>query len=188
MPLRPHMARACRLMAVAALGVVAALAASPAHAEESDLARAVKATFVYKFAAFVDWPPDVVGPEGAPFRICVSGDDAFGRLIARAAAGQRVHGRPIAVALVQMDAARLGCRILFAGPYGPVAVSAVLAAERGRPVLTVTDEATSGDAKGIVHFVIRGGRVRFEIDRGLAEAGGLSISPKVLELAVEVRQ
>jgi hypothetical protein len=38
----------------------------------------------------------------------------------------------------------------------------------------------------MVHFVIRDGRVRFDIDARLARQSGLSISPKLLELAVRV--
>jgi hypothetical protein len=62
-----------------------------------------------------------------------------------------------------------------------------LAAVRGMPILTITDAARDADAKGIIHFVIRDNRVRFEIDDRTAAESGLSISSKVLSLAVAVR-
>ncbi len=177
-----------RCLTAAACLAIAAATPQPAHALDSDLARAVKAAFVYKFAAFVDWPPGAFPGPAAPFRICVVGDEGFGQLVGRAAAGQRVRDRAIAVAQFATLPPGMNCQIMFVGPYGPDPVSRDLAAVHGRPVLTVTDEVTSGDGKGIVNFVIRGGRVRFEIDRRLAIEGGLAISPKVLELAVEVRE
>ena len=53
-------------------------------------------------------------------------------------------------------------------------------------MLTVTDAATDPAAKGIINFVIEDDRVRFEIDNSTAAAGGLTISSKLLSLAVHV--
>jgi hypothetical protein len=57
---------------------------------------------------------------------------------------------------------------------------------RGTPVLTVTDEA-QGSAHGIIHFVIRGNRVRFAIDDAAAAKNGMTISSKLMRLALSVR-
>jgi hypothetical protein len=54
-------------------------------------------------------------------------------------------------------------------------------------VLTITDSARNARAKGIVHFVLRDNRVRFEIDEQAAAENGLVISSKVLGLAISVR-
>jgi YfiR/HmsC-like len=53
-------------------------------------------------------------------------------------------------------------------------------------VLTVTDGAADPDNRGIINFVISDGRVRFEIDNLAAEASRLTISSKLLSLAVRV--
>jgi hypothetical protein len=52
-------------------------------------------------------------------------------------------------------------------------------------VLTVTDRG-SGAAGGMIQFVMQAGRVRFQIDEGAARANGLTISSKLLELAIAV--
>ncbi len=190
MPNRLTMARIRCLVLAACCAVAAAATLAPhsSRAEDSELARAVKATFLYKFAPFVEWPDSAFVSSASPFRICIVGDDSFGRLVQRAAAGQRVRGREMVVALYESVRQAANCHILYAGAYGADPVAEIVAAQQGRPVLTVTDEANGDTAKGIVHFVIMGGRVRFEIDLQLAEADGLKISPKVLELAVEVRK
>ena len=54
-------------------------------------------------------------------------------------------------------------------------------------MLTVTD-ARAGPQRGMIHFTIVGGRVRFFIDEAAASDRGLSISSRLLALAAGVRQ
>jgi hypothetical protein len=54
-------------------------------------------------------------------------------------------------------------------------------------VLTVTDSARDEPARGIINFLIQNNRVRFEIDNGAAAESGLTISSKLLSLAVSVK-
>jgi len=55
-------------------------------------------------------------------------------------------------------------------------------------VLTVTDGAGPPGARGIIHFTLKDRRVRFVIDEAQAAERGLSISSRLLALAVSVRQ
>jgi hypothetical protein len=54
-------------------------------------------------------------------------------------------------------------------------------------VLTVTD-ARAGPAQGMIHFTIRQGKVGFHIDDATAARSRLSISSRLLQLAISVRQ
>ena len=58
---------------------------------------------------------------------------------------------------------------------------------RAAAVLTVTDGSQPSQPAGIVNFVVRDNRLRFEIDAETAEAAHLRISSKVLALAVSVK-
>ena len=53
-------------------------------------------------------------------------------------------------------------------------------------MLTVTDNATDPAATGIINFLIVDDHVRFDINNSTAAAGGLTISSKLLSLAVHV--
>ncbi len=64
--------------------------------------------------------------------------------------------------------------------------AAVLGPVRGRPVVTVTDGATDPLGRGIINFVIADNRVRFEIDNRAAAQSQLTISSKLLSLAIRV--
>jgi hypothetical protein len=167
----------CGLVAMLGALLAPALAAQPA-----DVEYAVKATYLYKFAPFVEWPAGTFTNPTDPFVICVAGDDPVGELVGEAVRGQSVGRHPIAaVHLVAGEAPR--CNILYVAEHG-AAAAGVLARVRGLPVLTVTDDA--GSAHAIVNFVVQDHRVRFEIDLSAAAANHLSISSKLLNLALRV--
>jgi hypothetical protein len=76
---------------------------------------------------------------------------------------------------------------MFIAGSADQSVMDALAAVQGTPTLTITDAARRPGAKGIVHFVVRENRVRFEIDDKTAAENRLAISSKVLSLALAVR-
>jgi hypothetical protein len=181
------MPRRALLRVVLAACTTMLLATPPALAQEGGaLERAIKATYLYKFAPFVEWPKTAFGSPDSPFVICVLGANPFGGELDEAVAGQRLFGRPIAVQRLSAVAAKSGCQILFAGASPTQPVAAALAAVRGTPVLTVTDSEDNEGVRGIVNFVIADNHVRFQIDDATAAANGLVISSKLLSLAVEV--
>lgn len=165
------------------LGVAAAavMAAAPA-AGQAGLEYAVKANFLYKFAPFVSWPPQSFA-SAAALQICVAGTDPFGAVLDGAVRGQQVGGRPIVVRRTARAVEVRGCHILFVGKSRGPSTDEMLRAVAGQPVLTVTDERQRVSG-GMIHFVLRSGRVRFTIDRGAASANGLEISSRLLDLAV----
>lgn len=173
-----------RLLALLALALAAPMGA--ALAESGSLEYAVKATYLYKFAPFVDWPPAAFPSSESPVNICVLGNDPFGGVLDRAVAGQRIDGRSIDVVRIAHVGGPTACHVMYvAGQDGEAAQA--LAAVRGAPVLTVTDSASDSAAKGIINFVVQDNRVRFEIDDSEAARNGLIISSKLLNLALAVR-
>lgn len=174
-------------LACAVLGVIAAfLAASPPASAQRAQENAVKATFLTRFASFVEWPVEAFESPEAPLVVCVSGDGAVAELTERAAVGQRVNGRALVVRRLGAVSRGSGCHVLYLAGAGGQSVAAALRLLRGEPVLTVTD-AHHDSARGAVHFVLSVGRVRFHIDRSGATAGGLSINSRLLNIALSVR-
>ncbi|HVF94005.1 MAG TPA: YfiR family protein [Sphingomonas sp.] len=163
------------------------IALAPAPAAAAALEYAVKANFLYKFAPFVRWPANAFASDRAPFQICVAGADPFGSTLDDAVRGQRIDTRAIAIRRMQPLDPVSGCQILFVGELrGQTAVD-IMRTSRRQPVLIVTDER-QGNVNGAIRFVIRGGRVRFVINRANAASAGLTISSKLLELAVAVEK
>jgi hypothetical protein len=169
------------LAMIAMLGLAGA--PCPAMAAPGSLEMAVKASYLTKFAPFVQWPSRSFAGPTSPFRICVAGDDRIGRVLDQAARGQRMQGHPITVTrFASLDASAMAnCQILFLGKSAGDMLRGVAA----QPVLTVTDR-NHGGAGGIIQFVMQGSRVRFAVDIAAANAAGIQISSKLLGLAVEV--
>jgi hypothetical protein len=157
-----------------------------ACAQGTSLEYAVKATYLHKFAPFVEWPDPAAEFPGGEFIICVVGNDPLGAVLDRAVSGQDVAGRPIAVHRFSDLTSNPSCAVMYVTGSDAKSIAGILAAVHGAPVLTVTDGATDPAAKGIINFIIQDDRVRFEIDDSAAAANGLTISSKLLNLAVHV--
>jgi hypothetical protein len=167
-----------------ALALVVLIDAAPLKAQTDPLENAVKATYLYKFAPFVEWPSAVFASPDSPVVLCIVGRDPFGDSLDRAVKDYRIGERSVEVRRPQAADRNSGCHIMFVS--GPNAAE-ILETVRGTQVLTFTDAISDPATKGIVHFVVRDRRVRFEIDDQAAAQNGLTISSKVLSLAVSVR-
>ena len=172
-------------LVLALIATAGALVPSPAFAQASETA--VKAAFLPRFARYVTWPAAAAPKNSDPFVLCVIGDDPFGGALEQAARSQSIDGRRITVRHLDSAAGADGCQVAFLGGTGRQPVGQLLAALGRKPVLTVTD-ARDGGQRGLIHFSIVGGRVRFFIDQAGAERRGLTISSRLLALAVGVRQ
>jgi hypothetical protein len=159
--------------------------AAPAVAQPTE--DAVKAAFIPKFARYVQWPAQVHPGPREPVQLCVIGEDQFGNLIDRAAASEQVDGRTVAVRRLADAAGSEACHLAFVRGGNAQETRQMLFAMRGQPVLTITD-SRAGATRGMIHFTVAGGRVRFFIDQAEAQAHGLSISSRLLALALGVRQ
>ena len=176
---RPRVPAALLLMAVL-------LMAAPGVATAQSLENSVKANYLARFAAFIQWPPGS-GPTGnGPLVICVIGDDPLGRQLDQALEGQSVNGHRIAARRLTRLEAGSGCHIAYLAGSSSQSVAAALAAA-GRGTLTVTDEARGSD-RGAIHFTLFQTRVRFHVDTGQASRRGLTISSRLLSLALSVRE
>jgi hypothetical protein len=139
---------------------------------------AVKAAYLAKFPFYVEWPPTAFAAPTSPLQLCIVGDDPFGSAIDEAVAGQQVQGRAITVQRMKTFTRDAGCHIAYVGSdTRPEAL-------RGSTVLVVSDAPNGG---GIINFVLRDNRVRFTVDDEAAFQNGLSISSKLLSVALSVR-
>lgn len=166
--------------------VASSLIGGVAAARSQSLEYPVKAAYLPKFAPFVDWPPRAFSAPGSAFAICVVGPDPFGPVLDRAVAGQKLGDHPIVVR--RLAAASRDCHVLYLGLQNPQQVRDALKAVQGAPVLTITDGARQTSAHGIVHFTIKDNRVRFAIDDQAAADNGLTISSKLMNLALSVKR
>jgi len=167
---------------ITALLIGLAPRAASARAADSSSAYIVEAGYLSKFAAFIEWPPTAFDGPTAPLTICISGKDPFGQMLDEKVRGQHVNDHPLIVRHDEAVRSGMPCHILYVGGE---ASDEALRAIQHEPVLTVTDRGEAG-AGGMIQFMTVRGRVRFTIDQAVAQESGITISSKLLELAVTV--
>jgi hypothetical protein len=156
--------------------VVAAQAAS--YSEE-----AVKAAFLHRFAAYVQWPEAV---DTGPFVIAVDGGDEVAAQLEQLLPGLTIQNRKAQVRRVRTVADLDGASILYIGPGHRPQTRTLMQAVAMRPILLVTDtdEGLSGGA--IINFVRVERTIRFEVSLTAAERSGLKINSGLLSVAARV--
>jgi hypothetical protein len=147
----------------------------------------VKAAFLYKFPAYVEWP-DQSTRESGPVEIGVVGNDAVRAALEVFATDRSPDEQAIRVRHVEDVAEVKGLHVLFIGSKTATKKRAqYVAAAHAKNVLTVTEQA-SGAQSSIIDFLIESGRVRFTISLPAAQSANLKISSRLLAVASEVRK
>jgi hypothetical protein len=162
---------------------VALLAAGSARALAGPSEYQVKAVFLFNFTQFVDWPPQAFPGPDAPFVIGVIGEDPFGPHLDQVVRGETVNQRPLVIERYRSVAEIRDCNILFIGSTESGHLDEILAALKGRSILTVGDADPRGQRGVMIRLVNENNRIRLRIDVAAAKAGNLTISSKLLRPA-----
>ena len=147
----------------------------------------VKAAFLLNFGRFVEWPATAFADQTEPFRICISGATDVANALGVLTIGQKLHGRDIAVHLIDHHQPVKQCHILFIGNVTAKERKNLLAETKGTSTFTVADEKDFILNGGMLGLVNTDNRISFEINQQLAEDAGLKISSRLLSLARVVR-
>lgn len=164
-----------------ALAALAPLAAPAQEAQEHE----VKAAFLYKFPAFVEWPSKP-GP-GAPFIIAVVGAEDVAEELRRLTRGRTHEGRSIEVREPDDAQALNGAHMVFVGRGAAAKLPLIARSLAGTPVLLVTESPGALDQGGMINFVLSDARMRFDVALDTAEASRLRVSARLLAVARTVR-
>lgn len=144
---------------------------------------AVKASFLYNFILFTDWPE----LPGNNIQLCLLGDNPFGsELDGFVGKKTQTHGANLIVRRIADPQEVNNCQVLFFGESERPQFSNLKRLLEHHPILTITDaNGMIGNGPMIAMNVINH-RVSFEIDARSAKSAGLSFSSKLLQLAQRV--
>lgn len=177
---------ALRMGLALALGATLALAPQILNAKSRPpLQYQVRAAYLLKFLPFIEWPAAPTG-SGETFGVCIVGDAPFGTELEQLAAGQQIDGRPLVIRRLNRVSRGSGCRVLYLAETAEQSASEVLRNVRGTPCLTITEDNAADDS--VIQFRERDNRVRFSVNLDAAGRNGLTLSSKLLSLALSVRK
>jgi len=166
------------------------LAAQPV----GDRAMQVEAAFLVNFVRYADWPRHRFDGPADPYVIAVIGSETAADTIAAVArAAGPIQGRHVEVRRVELAGAGSARRaalerlrsahVAFLQATAGTTPRELLRALGDAPVLTVSDARGFAAEGGMLGLVRSGQRMAFEANPGAIQAGGVSLSAKVLKLA-----
>lgn len=143
----------------------------------------LKATFLYNFAQFSEWPPSRFEGPSSPIVIGIFGRDPFGGFIDELVGNATIAGRPVQVRRVaSVDEAR-ACHVLFITRDKSAELEAILKALQGTAVLTVSDMKDFTTRGGTIELFVRDNKMKFEVNMTEYKNSNVVISSRVLRLA-----
>jgi hypothetical protein len=145
-----------------------------------------KANYLANFPSFVEWPPESMPSEEAPFLVCVFGEFSFGTSLAEIARGTTVQKRHLEVRWIRKLEELSLCQVLFVSRSEQKRYNLSLDAVRGRTVFTVGETPEFLGAGGIVCLSSEQGAIQFDVNLEAANKAHLKISSRLLALARHV--
>ncbi len=156
---------------------------SRVHAEVQEYR--VKAAFLYNFANFVEWPSGSFQSDTAPIVIGVFGQDELFEVLTSANL-KPIRGREVVARLCEDLKDLAKCHMVFIDRSQTDNFQKILAEIGTRSILTVSDMEGFTEKGGIISFVDKDFQVRFGINLKAARKCNLTVSSKLLNLAVTV--
>lgn len=166
----------------------------------------IKAAFLYNFMNFVDWPKDKIADANQPIKVGVTGSRVFLEAL-EPLKEKKIKGRKISIKYFS-DYEKLNnskdfdddfwnekieriktCHVIIFCKCDSDTVRSleqIVKALKSSPVLTVGEMNGFLESGGMINFLIKEEKVRFEINNAAAKKAGLRISSKLLRLAERV--
>jgi hypothetical protein len=148
----------------------------------------VKAAFLYNFAKFVEWPPQVFKDGTSQIEVCIAGESPIYAQLEAAVIGKTAGTRSFILRRVFDAEHAEGCQILFFGLEEGGRTPVILAGLKKLGILTVGETANFIGEGGVINLKLQSGKVRFEICVEAAEQAQIRISSKLLSLAEIVKR
>jgi hypothetical protein len=178
-----HIVRLTIVGAICALLAAANLQGQQATPSEY----AVKATYLYNFARFTEWPVKGVDTKDNSFAVCVLGHDPFGPILDTILAGEAIDGKHMVHRRISAVQDAGNCRIIFISSSEESRLKETLAVLGKMSALTVSDISDFSMRGGMIQFVVEQNKVRFEVNLQTTGRAGLVLSSELLKVAISVR-
>jgi hypothetical protein len=182
---RRETVRAAAGAAARGLGLALALllATAPARTAAATGEYEVKAAFLLNFARLIEWPDASFAGPDSPLCIALWGADPFAGSLDALVKSENVSGRPIRTRRVASPAEARGCQLLFVPASQTATFRSVQGELAATPVVVVGEQAGFASDGGAIGFYEEEGRIRFEVNRRIAEGSGAKLSSRLLRLA-----
>lgn len=169
------------------VGFVVLLGSTSSHAQVSEYQ--VKAAMLANLALFVEWPPHAFAGKAASFIACVIGEDPFGRWLKVELGETHIADHPVEIRRFE-DASHVeGCHLLLVSRSEERWLRQLLNDIKKKPILLVGDVEDVVEfcrMGGMIAFVVRDDKVRFELNNEAIIRAGLKVDSRLKRVALSV--
>jgi hypothetical protein len=144
---------------------------------------AVKAAYLYRFTAYIDWPLD---NHLSRFTVAVIGDDEVAENLEALLSKRSIKSLPAQVRRIRRPVEADDAQMVYIGESFRGDLRKAIADINTHPVLIVTSRPDALDAGSAINFVEQDNRIRFEASIAAVERPGMRIAPELLSVAVHV--
>lgn len=143
----------------------------------------VKATFLYDFAKFVDWPASSMANDASPLVLCVVGADPFGNMLDSTLHGQGIDHHQISIRRTTTSDDLRMCHIAFVSRAESKNLPIIVENLRGSSALLVGEAQGFAEHGGGIQLYLEDNSVHFAINIDAVQRAHLAINSNVLALA-----
>src|ERR1051326_3490062 len=173
-----------KVVIVTLLGALLA-GAAPGTPREELSEYQLKAAFLLNFARFVEWPSNSGTTD--PLVIGIFGRNPFGTALDQVINGKTINGRPLIVRRISDPSGLQACNLIFFPEPDSQRFGEAANKLANLMVLTVGESDGFAARGGMINFVVKDGRVLFEVNPSAASRAGIKFSSKLLQLAIIVK-
>jgi hypothetical protein len=160
--------------------VTAALTMNLVYGVEA-LEHEIKATYLYNFAKFIDWPPGK--SESEPVYLCVMDKDFLKKNLEVLTKDKSVKNRPLQVRLLDSPDEIKDCHVLYVGKDDIKKFPNIKQRLNSKSLLSVGEAPDFINYGGQIQFFVENNNVSFEIDLPGISKSGLKLDARVLNIA-----
>ena len=143
----------------------------------------IKASYVFNFIRFIQWPEELLVQKQEPINVCVinrRGDfiKAFQPVV-----GKKVNGHRLELQKIKIEDEVSQCHLVYIDKYEKNKIKRFLESQKNQRILTISDIDTFCKQGGMIGIVNKKGKIRVEINLQVARQAGFHISSNLLEVA-----
>jgi hypothetical protein len=137
--------------------------------------------FIYSFTRYVQWPDAY---NGGDFEILVLGDSPIIEELKTMAQSKKVGDRSITVTRIKSASDIRKCNILFVAASRADDITEVMEVINQQSILVVTESEGLGAKGSDINFVVKDGKLAFELNQLSINKQGLRVSNELTRLAI----
>lgn len=137
--------------------------------------------FIYSFTRYVQWPDAY---NQGDFEILVLGESPIIAELKALASAKKVGDRTIKVTKIKSPAEIKKCNMLFVPADQAALITDVMDKVNTQPILIVTEEQGLGAKGSNINFIVKDGKLAFELNQATVNKQGLKVSNELTRLAI----